>query len=130
MDVLSAKNGCMYIICHLTRPGGVSFAMELEHRYYYPGEAINEIFQIFNVTYDGGTHFVIEIPAGLQAYNQVTEVAAEFNLKIVPGKPFNGHEEFPVRCTADKCFVLETVDHEILGDITSEMKRLREKYSI
>ncbi len=130
MEVLPAKNGCMYIICHLTRPGGLSFAMDLEHRYYNPSEAINETFQIFNVTYDGGTHFVIEIPAGRESYNQATEVAAEFNLKLVPGKPFNGLEEFPVRCTADKCFVLETVDHDKLGDLASEMQILREKYSI
>ena len=125
---LQTKAGCTYIICHMLRPGGISFVTELEHRHYPPDESINDLFTIFNVSYHGGMHFVIELPAGKQAYEQAIAVAAEFNLKLVPGKPYNGGEEFPVKCLPDHCFVLETVDHSQVGDIMKEANRLLEKY--
>ena len=129
MEIIEAKSGCMYIICHIFRPGGITFATELEHRFYPPGESMNDVFQIFNVTYDAGNHYAIEIPVSKQAYQQAEELATELNLKLVPGKPFDGLSEFPIRCAADKCFVLETVDHESMGNITDELKKLREKYN-
>jgi hypothetical protein len=128
MEVIEAKNGCMYIICHIYRPGGITFANELEHQFYPPDEPVNEVFQIFNVTYNGGPHFAIEIPAGKQAYEQAASLATQINLKLVPGKPYNGVDEFPIKCSADKCFVLETVDHASLGNIIEEAQRLREKF--
>jgi hypothetical protein len=127
-DALQTKAGCIYIICHILRPGGISFATELEHRHYPPDEPINDLFSIFNVTYQGGVHFVIELPTGKQAYDQACSVAAEFNLKLVPGKPYNGVEEFPVNCLADHCFVLETVDHLKIGNILEEANGLIKKY--
>ena len=129
MEIIEAKKGCMYIICHIYRPGGITFATELEYRFYPPEESMNEVFQIFNVTYDAGNHYAIEIPVSKQAFQQAEELAKELNLRLVPGKPFDGSSEFPIRCAADKCFVLETADHESMGNITDEIKRLREKYN-
>ena len=112
MNIVQAKAGSMYLICHLFRPGGLTFVTDLENTYYPPEEDINDLFNIFHVTYDGGAHFVVEIPASRAAYTTAEEVATKCNLKLVPGKPFNGHTEFPVQCLADKCFVLETLNHE------------------
>jgi hypothetical protein len=130
-ELICGKSGSMYIICHLYRPGALNFATELEYRHFPPDEKINELYNIFNVTYDGGMHYVIEIPAGLQSYDIASEIAQEFNLKMVPGKPFNGRAEFPVQCSADKCFVLETADHNSVSasaSVSEEAYRLREKY--
>jgi hypothetical protein len=128
MQVIEAKQGCMYFICHLFRPGGLTFATELEHRFYPPDEAINEVFQIFNVTYGAGPHYAIEIPASKQAYQQAETLAEEMNLKLVPGKPFNGQDEFPIRCAADKCFVLETAVHDAMENFEEEITALKKKY--
>jgi hypothetical protein len=128
MEVLEAKVGCMYLICHLYRPGGLTFATELEHRHYPPDEPINEVFAIFNVTYNGGPHFTIEIPASKQAFTQAEELATELNLKLVPGKPYNGQDEFPIRCAPDKCFVLETRNHEQITDFNTEVENIRKKW--
>jgi hypothetical protein len=129
-DIIQTKAGYMYIICHLFRPGGITFATELEHRHYPPDEAINDLFTIFNITYHGGTHFVIEIPSSKQAYDQANGVAKECNLKLVPGKPFNGLMEFPVNCLPDHCFVMETINHhdKDKDTVMVEAERLREKY--
>jgi hypothetical protein len=131
-DIIQTKAGYMYIICHLFRPGGITFATELEHRHYPPDEVINDLFTIFNITYHGGTHFVIEIPSSKIAYEQADAVAKECNLNLVPGKPFNGLTEFPVNCLPDHCFVLETLNHDATTEIEPvlvEAERLREKYS-
>ena len=130
MDVqITGKANSMYIICHLCRPGGLTFLTNLENTYYPPEEDINDLFNVFHVTYEGGAHFVVEIPSSLHAYKTAEDIAEQLNLKMVPGKPFNGHTEFPVQCLPDKCFVLETLNHtdEIKSEETlmEEVRRLR-----
>jgi hypothetical protein len=127
MDIIQAKAGSMYIICHFSRPGGLSFVTQLETTYYPPDKDINDLFNIFHVSYDGGPHFVIEVPASAQSYKAAEEVAGKCNLKLAPGKPFNGITEFPVQCFADKCFVLETLNHESMSQesLIEEVHRLR-----
>jgi hypothetical protein len=132
LDQVQGKAGSMYIICHLCRPGGLTFVKEYENTYYPPEEAINDLFNIFHVTYDGGAHYVVEVPSSAAAYKGAEETALKCNLKMVPGKPFNGVKEFPIQCSPDKCFVLETLNHGE-GDaqvsyetLMEEVRRLRD----
>jgi hypothetical protein len=107
MDILLAKKACLYIISHMYRPKAIQFAVELENLYYPPDTDSNDSYQIFNVTYEGGMHYVIEIP--MQDYHKAEKLANNHGLKMVAGKPFNGIKEFPVNCSADACFVLEFI---------------------
>lgn len=110
MEILQAKKGCLYIICHVYRPGAITFVTELEHTYYTPDTPMEELFALFNITYEGGLHFVIEVPSNKNSYEQIFNLAKENNLKLVNGKPYNGKEEFPVNCLPDACFVLENIE--------------------
>jgi hypothetical protein len=110
MEILQAKKGCLYIICHLYRPGAITFVTELEHEYYTPETPMADLFSLFNITYEGGLHFVIEIPSSKKSYDQVESLAKLHNLKLVNGKPYNGAQEFPVNCLPDACFVLENIE--------------------
>ena len=125
MDIINAKKGCLYIIGHVFRPCTLTFLTELEERYYTPDTPMNDLFNLFNVTYEGGMHYVIEIPAGSEYFEQVKIIADENNLNVVNGKPFNGIEEFPVNCLADHCFVLENKEHNITWEgYKQELQRL------
>ena len=128
MDILQAKKGCLYLIGHLCRPGVMSFLVELEDS-HYGEEPMSELFALFNITYEGGLHLVIEIPASTLSYRQAEIIAENNGLKLVNGKPFNGIEEFPVQCLPDACFVLENKEKiEItLDGFKEELKTLHEK---
>lgn len=136
MDIINAKAGYIYIIGYIYRPGCSSFACELEHRYYPPDTELNELYNMFMLKYEGMLHMVIEIPAGKTSaeWRRCDQLATELGLKLVPGKPWNGRDEFPVRCLPDACFTLETANHADLAEkdlrqlLQDEVQELKVRY--
>lgn len=123
-----AKSGCIYIIADCHRPGTLTFAAELEHQYYPPDTELNEYYNLFNVKYAKSMLFyVIEVTTGkYMTRGKLDNLAKRNNLKLVYGKPYDGNNEFPVKCLPEHCFTLETRDHKKLDkDI---VKALEDEY--
>lgn len=131
---MEAKQRCLYIVGSIYRPGCLTFAMELEHEYYPPSSAVNELFNMLQTSYSGIMYYIIEIPSTGNSMKNAEKVATGCNLVLKPGKPYNGKTEFPVNCSADCCFTLETLDHDILYDndirnlVKCEIKKNMDKY--
>ena len=107
------RQGCIYLISSVYRPGAIYFAMALENQYFIPDTAANDEFNILQINYCGLTHYIIEIPNTY--YDIAQTLATEYNLKLVSGKPEAiGHESFRFSCAADTCFTLETLDQSLL----------------
>uniref|UniRef100_A0A6C0J4H9 Uncharacterized protein n=1 Tax=viral metagenome TaxID=1070528 RepID=A0A6C0J4H9_9ZZZZ len=136
MEIIEAKQGCVYIIGYVYRPGCVSFSVELEHVHYPPDTDLNTLYQIFSVKYNDMMHYVIEIKKNNTSIEQCYKLSCKHNLKLVSGKPWNGTDEFPVKCMPEACFTLETIKHDKYTEqdlkyvIQSEVKTLKDKYRI
>jgi hypothetical protein len=113
MPIIMAKQGHLYVIGMLHRPGIASFMYYLEHQYFPPAEVtLNDLYQLYHTDYQTVTYLIAEIPAkGAVTSSQLHQLAANYGLRLVNGKPFDGQSEFPIECTADACFTLETADH-------------------
>lgn len=124
MEIIKAKAGCVYIIGQLHRPGCMTFALELEHKHFSPDdEEQNGNFNMFMTKYgdDDVLFYIIEIP-GSTPITKCEQIATQCNLKLVNGKPFDGHSEFPADCAANACFTLETVNHNIQSSLKDEFQ--------
>jgi hypothetical protein len=127
MDTLHAKNGYLYIIGCLMRPGVLTFATDLEYHHYPPDTDLNDAYNIYRITYAEAPFYIIEIPS--KDYKIAEQVAAIMNLKLQNGKPYNALAgEFRLACDSHSCFSLETLDHTAMPDDAS--KALRCEYEI
>jgi hypothetical protein len=136
MDILQGKKGFIYIIGMYFRPGCLSYATDLEHKYFSPKcPDLNELYNLFTIKYDSIMYFIIEIPSTVEVFEKCQTLASEYNLKLVEGKPWNGVTEFPVKCLADACFTLEILDHEkysmvdIKDVIMKQVDEIKNKYT-
>lgn len=133
MDTLHAKSGCIYIIGCLLRPGALSFAVDLEHKYFEPDTDRNDLYQIFHVKYQNMPWYIIEIPA--DSFDITDKLATECKLRLVQGKPMSGSmgsgsgSEFSLLCSADHCFTLESTEHKSNWQavLKEEQQRVRER---
>lgn len=136
MEIIQAKKGCIYIIAYIYRPNTLTFATELEHKYFSPdNSSLNELYQIFNLKYADMLYYVIELPDTKELMLNCYRLAYSLNLRLVPGKPFNGLLEFPVSCRPDACFTLETINHKEYQNmdmkclLEQEIKNMHNKYN-
>jgi hypothetical protein len=112
MDTLHAKRGHIYIIGCLMRPGALTFATELEYKYYTPNTDLNEAYNIFRIQYAETPFFIIEVPGASTDRTIIDTLSASLNLKLQNGKPYNVNSgEFSLACDSQSCFTLETLDH-------------------
>lgn len=135
MDHIYAKSGYLYIIGCLYRPGTLTFATELEHRYFPPSDTeLNDLYTIFQLNYCEMPWYVIEVPN--HTMKILEKLAKECKLKLVNGKPtqiqgndgnkVNGVNEFNLLCSAESCFTLET-DHQSHDHSLDWTEMLREE---
>lgn len=133
MEIINGKKGCIYIIGYLHRPGCASFASDLENRYYPVDTELNDLYNIFVTKYSDLMHYIIEIPADKGCHNRLEGIAKDHGLKLMNGKPWNGIDEFPVRCMPDACYTLEIGDHEAMAGaniktmVEDEVQSLKER---
>ena len=126
MSEIVAKAGCVYIIGDCHRPGTTTFASELEHQYYLPDTELNEFYDLHVVKYAKDMmFFVIEITTGkYMTKSKLDTLANRNNLKLVYGKPYDGVNEFPIKCLPEHCFTLETRKHQELNrDIAEALEK-------
>lgn len=134
MEIINAKPGHIYIVGYIYRPGCPTFTTELEHRHYPPNSEANDLFTVYMVKYSDMLFNVVEIPDNRTAREHCYRISSECSLRMVPGKPWNGREEFPVNCKPDKCYTLETVNHSTYANrnlkqvVQEEADGLRQKY--
>ena len=123
MSDVDGRAGCIYIISCLLRPGAIYFATELEEQYFSPDTSANDDYTLFQLTYCGLPHYIIEIPS--HSYGHAMDVAKRYNLIMVNGKPNSPSAgEFRLSCAGDQCFTLETLDQSILPvDLSDMLKR-------
>jgi hypothetical protein len=106
----TGRQGCIYFIGCLIRPGAIDFATQLEEQYFAPDTSANEDYNIIQINYSCLPHYIIEVPQG--CHQLANELATLYNLKLVNGKPQSiGGEAFALSCSGDMCFTLETLDH-------------------
>lgn len=120
---LVGKQGAIYIIGQIHRPGTMSFMVELEHTHYDPAnEELNEAFHVFTLMYNNAMFFVIELdPYERPDTATLHALALRYRLELVNGKPYNGKYEFPARCAPDTCFTLETRNHDELSRLGNQL---------
>jgi len=135
MEIITAKQGYIYIVGYIYRPGCLTFTTELEHTCFPPNTELNELFNIYMVTYTEMMFNVVEIPKTNETLEHCYSIANSSGLRLVPGKPWNGKKEFPVNCKPDACFTLETAKHskyanqDLRSVIQKEAQEMREKYN-
>ena len=108
-----ARQGCIYLIGCLYRPGALRFATSLESVYFPPDTDANDDYNIYQINYCNLPHYIIEVPC--DCYEKAVKLATMYNLKLVNGKPNNpAADEFRLSCAGDQCFTLETLDMSLL----------------
>ena len=106
LENLNGRNGCIYIVCPLVRPGALMFATKLEHEHYPVGSVLNDAYHIFHINYCDTPYYIIEIPGS--DLGTASRLAQECNLKPLNGKPFSPGHNFNLLCDAMSCFTLES----------------------
>jgi len=103
----TARQGCIYLIACLLRPGAIDFATQLEEDFFTPDTDANSDYNIIQINYCSLPHYILELPCAI--YPEAEALAREYNLQLVPGKPHCiGGSEFSLSCSGDMCFTLET----------------------